>query len=64
MTSKHRLIALIVVWLAFAVAAISLFIYSIPLSLPGTTIALVALILAVAAVVGTWFITSTRELPS
>ena len=64
MTSKHRLVALIVVWLAFAVAAISLFIYSIPLSLPGTTIALVALILAVAAVVGTRFITGIRELPS
>ena len=64
MTSKHRLVALIMVWVAFAVAAISLFFYSIPLSLPGTTIALVALNLAVAAAAGTWCITSVRALPS
>jgi hypothetical protein len=64
MTSQHRLIALIVVWLAFGVATVSLFMMVVPLALTGTTIILAAAILALAAAVTTWFITTAGEQPA
>ena len=53
MTSRHQLIAIIVVWIALAAAAVVLFAEN----LPSNTIMVVSFLLVVGAVSATMFIT-------
>jgi hypothetical protein len=59
MTSTHRLIAIVVVWLAFAIATVFLLLNS--LFLPSTTITFLCIVFVGAALLATWLISRAKN---